>query len=86
MRVRFLSKVVVRDIEKDPKNTILEIFDEFGGIDAMLSGKDKNQLGFLYHEDRRTHHNAFELHKLLVDTYEFVKPDLYNYRWQSCRG
>jgi len=196
-----LSKVVVRDIAEDPKDTILGIFDEFGGIGAMLPGKDKvfikinavdfrrgcytspeilgaairafresgvkniyvmdnstqgnftrlvfhvtqitgiikkngakalylddqksvkaaigrddylvsflkvlykhlvkkrensfhlnfpklkthtmttvtlgikNQLGFLYHEDRRTRHNTFELHKLLVDMYEFVRLD-----------
>ena len=35
----------------------------------------KNQLGFLYHEDRRTHHDTFELHELLADIYEFVRPD-----------
>jgi len=35
----------------------------------------KNQFGFLYHGDRRMHHNTFELHKLLADIYEFVRPD-----------
>ncbi len=35
----------------------------------------KNQLGFLYHEDRKEHHNTFELHEILADMYEFVKPD-----------
>jgi len=35
----------------------------------------KNQMGLLYHDDRRIHHNAMELHKLIVDIYEFVRPD-----------
>ena len=35
----------------------------------------KNQLGFLYHDDRRIHHSRFELHKLIADLYSLIKPD-----------
>jgi len=35
----------------------------------------KNLFDFLYHDDRRMHHNTFELHELLAEIYEFVRPD-----------
>lgn len=41
LRWKFLSKVVIHDITEDPKETILSILDEFGGINAVFSGKDK---------------------------------------------
>ncbi len=36
----------------------------------------KNQFGFLYHHDRRVHHNKYELHKLIAAIYDLIKPDL----------